>query len=43
VQAWKEHEKEHDSEWKWGDKDFKWEVKGAKKGSTDDEEDDDDN
>jgi len=31
VEAWREHEREHAKEWKWGDKDFKWEMKGEKK------------
>ena len=41
VQAWKEHEKDYGSEWKWGDKDSKWKMKDEK-GSNDDQDDDDD-
>jgi hypothetical protein len=43
VEAWREHEREHAKEWKWGDKDFKWEMKGEKKNAEDDSDDEDDN
>jgi len=43
VEAWREHERDHAKEWKWGDKDFKWEMKGAKKDAGDDSDDEDDN